>query len=264
MITNRKTAEKVDRRAKKSSEEQKRLNKIGTLNEKPLHAALKEWYSRPNDQFEVLVDGFLVDIVRGNLLVEIQARNFAAIKRKLLRLTLKHPVRLIYPIVQEKWIVKLVKGRQRKLRRRKSPKKGVLEHVFEELVSFPKLVSNPNFSIEVLFIQEEEVRRFDGNSGWRRNGWVTQERRLLQVVGQRLFKTPADIANLIPSTLSEPFTTTDLASAISKPVWLAQKMAYCLREMSAIIPVGKRRNAILYTRASLNRLSKAKYFKRKI
>lgn len=38
---------------------------IGTLNEKPLHAALKGWYARPGDRFEVPVDGYLVDIVRG-------------------------------------------------------------------------------------------------------------------------------------------------------------------------------------------------------
>ena len=48
------------------------MNTIGTLNEKPLHAALKDWCARPGDQFEVFVDGFVVDIVRGNLLIEIQ------------------------------------------------------------------------------------------------------------------------------------------------------------------------------------------------
>ena len=55
---------------------------IGTLNEKPLHAALKDWYAQPGDQFEVSVDGFVVDLVRGDLLVEVQTGNFAAIKRK--------------------------------------------------------------------------------------------------------------------------------------------------------------------------------------
>ena len=53
---------------------------IGLLNEKPLHAALKEWYARPEDRFEVSVDGFVIDVVRGNLRVEIQTGNFAAIK----------------------------------------------------------------------------------------------------------------------------------------------------------------------------------------
>ncbi len=232
-----------------STKPQKPTPTIGTLNEKPLHAALKEWYAQPGDQFEVSVDGFVVDIVRGDLLVEIQTANFSAIKRKLTKLTPHHPVRLVYPIAREKWIVKLAQDGNGQSSRRKSPKRGALEHVFGELVRFPHLLPNPNFSLDVLLIQEEEVRRYDGKRGWRRKGWVTHERRLLQVVDHRLFKMPADAAALLPTDLVEPFTTSDLAAAIAKPRWLARKMAYCLREMGTIAAEGKRGNAILYTRA---------------
>ncbi|GAG31638.1 unnamed protein product, partial [marine sediment metagenome] len=45
---------------------------IGLLNEKPLHAALKEWYARPEDRLEASVAGFVIDVVQGDLLVEIQ------------------------------------------------------------------------------------------------------------------------------------------------------------------------------------------------
>ena len=223
---------------------------IGSLNEKPLHAALKEWYARPDDEFEVSVDGFIVDIVRGDLLVEIQTRNFAGIKRKLTRLTRRHPVRLVYPIAREKWIVKLAPNGLGQLSRRKSPKRGTLEEVFRELVSFPQLLSNANFSLDVLLIQEEEVRRFDAKRGWRRRGWVTHERRLLQVVDQRLFEAPADLMSLFPAQLIEPFTTSDLAAAIGRPRRLAQRMAYCLREMGMISPVGKQGRTILYGRGN--------------
>jgi len=223
-------------------------HKIGILNEKPLHADLKKWYALPGDRLEVLVDGFHIDIVRGTLLVEVQSRNFSAIKRKLAKLVLHHPVRLVYPIVQEKWIVKLASDGCRELSRRKSPKKCSIEHIFDELVYFPKLLTNPNFSIEAIFIQEEEVRRYDGARGWRRKGWVTQERRLLKVMDKRTFESPSDIAALIPDDLAEPFTTFNLAAAIGKPNWIGQKMAYCLREMGIIVQTGKRRNAILYVR----------------
>jgi hypothetical protein len=226
-------------------------HRISTLNESPLHAALKARYARPGDRIEVSVDGFVVDIVRGDLLVEVQTRNFAAIKRKLAALTARYPVRLVHPIAREKWIVRLAEDGRTQLSRRKSPKRGGLEHVFEELVHIPRLLSNPNFSLAVLLIQEEEVRRYDGRRGWRRHGWVTHERRLLQVVDQHLFETPADVCTLVPPTLPEPFTTSNLAAAISKPRWLARKMAYCLREMGALAPVGKQGNAILYTRGAV-------------
>ena len=225
-------------------------NTIGTLNEKPLHAALKQWYARPDDLIEVSVDGFTVDIVRGDLLIEIQTRNLSAIKRKLTTLVGRHPVRLVYPIAQDKWIVRQSKNGRRVLGRRKSPRRGTVELVFEELVSLPQLLAHPSFSLQVVLIQEEEVRRYDGTRNWRRKGWVTHERRLLQVVGQRLFETPQDMLALVPTTLNEPFTTTDLAEATDQPLWLAQKMAYCLRTMGAITVVGKRGRGILYVRAT--------------
>ena len=231
-----------------STGSQEVAHEIGTLNESPLHAALKAWYARPGDRFEVSVDGFIVDIVRGDLLVEIQTGNFSAMKRKLATLVGNHAVRLVYPIAREKWIVKLARDGEGRRCRRKSPKRGAFEHVFGELVRFPKLLVNPHFSLEVLLIQEEEVRRYDGRRGWRRRGWVIHERRLLQVVDQRLFATPADIAALVPRSLAEPFSTSNLAAAIGQPRWLAQRMAYCLRHMGVLDPVGKQGNAILYVR----------------
>lgn len=63
---------------------------IGLLNENQLHASLKQWYARPGDLLEVPVDGFVIDIVRDDLLIEIQTRNFASIKSKLTHLVRHH------------------------------------------------------------------------------------------------------------------------------------------------------------------------------
>ena len=102
----------------------------------------------------------------------------------------------------------------------------------------------------VLLIREEEVRRYDAARGWRRKGWVTHERRLLDVVGQHLFESPQDMLAFIPSALSAQFTTSDLAVAIGRPRRFAQQMAYCLRELGLIVQVGTRTRAILYQRAA--------------
>ena len=47
---------------------------IGTLRERPLHASLKRWYAEPGDRAEVAVDGYVIDLVRGDLLIEVQTR----------------------------------------------------------------------------------------------------------------------------------------------------------------------------------------------
>ena len=220
------------------------MSGIGVLNEKPLHASLKQWYARPGDRFEVPVDGFVIDIVRDDLLIEVQTRNFFSIKSKLTNLTRSRQVRLIYPIVQEKWIVRS-QSDAGKVVRRKSPKRGRLEDLFWELVSIPHLLSNPNFSLEVLMIREEEVRRYAGKRYWRKKGWLIEGRRLLEVLDQRSFGNSEDWLKILPHGL-EAFTTTDLATGMNTRQELAQKMAYCFREGRMIELIGKRGRANLY------------------
>jgi hypothetical protein len=55
---------------------------IGTLREKPLHASLKKWYAGPGDLVELPVHGFVIDLVREDLLIEIQTRDFSSMKQK--------------------------------------------------------------------------------------------------------------------------------------------------------------------------------------
>jgi hypothetical protein len=224
--------------------ETKAATGIGLLNEKPLHASLKQWYARPGDRFEVAVGGFVIDIVRDDLLIEIQTRNFAAIKTKLTNLVHSHRVRLIYPVVQERWILHPAADAGRTIRR-KSPKKGRWEELFREMVSIPHLLSNPNFSLEVLLIREEESRRYEGKRRWRRRGWAIESRRLLEVSGQRVFGESADWRECLPTELSS-FTAGDLATALHIRGDLAQKMTYCLRNGGVIELIGKRGRANLY------------------
>lgn len=218
---------------------------IGLLNEKPLHASLKQWYARPTDQIEVQVDGFIIDIVRDALLLEIQTGNLASIKSKLANLAGAHRVRLIQPIAREKWIVKLPRNGRGAGTRRRSPRRGRVEDLFWELVSFPQLLLNPNFSLEVLLIREEAVWRYAGRRSWRRRGWVVAERRLLEVVERRVFEQPADWRALVPDEL-RAFTARDLAEAIGIRRQLAQRMVYCLRHGGLITLAGKEGRAYRY------------------
>ena len=222
------------------------MTDIGLLNEKPLHASLKEWYARPGDRFEVAVDGYVIDIVRHDLLLEIQTGGFASIKSKLLDLVDVHRVRLIYPIALEKWILKLAKDDRGNHIRRKSPRRGRVEDLFREMVSFPQLLATANFSLEVLMIREEEVRRHEEKRNWRRRGWTTDERRLVEVVERHLFERASDWRALLPEYLGELFTSGDLAEVLGIRKPLAQKMTYCLRKAGVIELTGRRGRANNY------------------
>ena len=224
--------------------------------ETPLHAALKAWYARPGDEVEVRFEGYIIDVKRGETLIEIQTRSFSSIKAKLLALVPRHPVRLVYPIAQDRWIVKVDKERATELSRRKSPKHGKLVHVFDELIRFPTLLAEPNLTLELLLTQEEEVRHHEpqrrSRRSWSRRGWMTHERRLVDVLSSHRFEEPADLAVFLPADLAEPdaapFTTSDLAAALKERRRLVQKMAYCLRKSGVLQVVGKRGNSFLYQR----------------
>jgi len=223
---------------------------IGTLAERSLHASLKDWYEQPGDQREVKVDGFIIDLVRGDLLIEIQTRSFWSLKRKLARLTENHRVRLVHPIPAERWIVKYAADGETLIERRKSPKKGYVEQIFSELVSFPDLIEREHFSLEVLLIREEQIWCNDGQGSWRRKGWSVTDRRLLEVIYRVTFHAKEDFLALVPETVLPEFTAKELASSIKQPSYIASRMVYCLRNMGAIEQVGKKGRAYLYARCA--------------
>ncbi|HKB37391.1 MAG TPA: hypothetical protein VKD72_13150, partial [Gemmataceae bacterium] len=200
---------------------------IGTLRETSLHAALKQWYARPGDEVEAGVDGYVVDLRRGDTLIEIQTRNFAAIRRKLQALVERHPVRLLHAIASEKVIVRMPPTGAKPLSRRRSPKRGQSAQLFVELVSIPDLIGHPNFSLEVLMTRQEEILRPGGGGSWRRRGWRVDDRRLVEVLGHTAFESPGDFKRFLPPALSEPFTSQDVAGATGLPLYLVQKMTYC-------------------------------------
>ncbi len=215
------------------------------MNEGPLHAALKSWYARPGDRFEVPLLGRQIDLVCGDLLIEIQTRGLGALRAKLGQLLDSHDVLVVHPVPLETWIVR-VDDDGRTLGRRRSPRRGRLTDVFEELVALPKLLAHPRLTVEIALTREEEVRRREPGRAWRRKGWVVIERRLIEVVEQHRIEDPRDLIGLLPAELPEPFDTAELAHHMGVPRELAQKVAYCLREAGVIFREGKRGNALLY------------------
>ena len=219
---------------------------IGTLRERPLHADLKDWYSRSGDQVEVPIDGFVIDLVRDDQLIEIQTRSFSSMKRKVSVLMDRgHRIRIVHPIALNRWIVKVDEDGE-VVGRRLSPKHGAPSDVFTELVSFPEMMRKPGFELEIAFTEEEEVRRPDPGRSWRRKGWTVVERRLLEVKDWQRFEDVSDLIGLLPTGLPDVFTTAELAEGLGRPRRTAQQMAYCLRKMGAIKFVGKRGNAMEY------------------
>ena len=225
-------------------------NVFSSGRESSLHSAIKNWYFLEGDKLEAQVDDFVVDIVRGDLLIEIQTANFSSIKPKLLRLLNEHKVRLVYPIPQKKWIVHKSTDTGEIFGRRRSPKKGRLYDLFNELIRIPSLFSKGNLSVEVLMIEVEEIWCDNGRGSWRRKGASIEDRKLIRVLERKVFEHKTDFLKFLPKDLPDPFSNRNLAESLGIPISQSRKMTYSLRRIGAITHVGKSRNQMLFARSA--------------
>ncbi len=218
---------------------------IGELNEGALHAALKRWVAQPGDQLEAPVGRYVVDVLRGDLLIEVQTGSLGSIRDKLGDLCEEHRVRLVYPIIAEKMIVRLDPESHEEIGRRRSPLKGSWAHLFDELVYAPSLVEHPHLELQAVLVAVDEWRCADGKGRWRNRGVSILDCCLREVRASRLFHSGADLAALLPDDLPAPYTHRELAQALGIRLATAQRASYCLRKLGILQEVGRRGRAML-------------------
>jgi hypothetical protein len=108
------------------------------------------------------------------------------------------------------------------------------------------MIGVENFSLEVLLIDEEEVRCDDGKGSWRRRGVSIKERKLLKVNNRILFQNKADYLKILPKDLNEVFSNKELAKLAKIPVRSAQQITYCLRKGGVVGLAGKNGRALVF------------------
>lgn len=225
--------------------------------ETALHRQLKELYAGDASQREVWVDGYRIDAVVGDELVEIQQASLGALRSKVLGLLKNHRVTVVKPLVARKQIVWHARRNGPEIERRWSPTHHSLLHVFDDLVHFVSAFPRPGLTLEVLLTEQEEHRVRKKIRRYRSPGFTVISRQLVGVADRVLLSSRSDLANLLPQELAFPCTTAQIAAAAGIPRWLAQKMAYCLRHADVLKQEGKQGNSWLYARAPLGRSPKA-------
>ncbi|TWT96972.1 hypothetical protein Pla108_27490 [Botrimarina colliarenosi] len=218
--------------------------------ETSLHQQLKAHYAGDDGEVEVRLGRYRIDVVRGDVLIEVQHAGLASIRDKIRKLCDEHRVLVVKPIVARRRIIKLDRVDGEVVSQRWSPKRGAPGDLFDELVHFTRAFPHPRLTLETPLVEVEEVRcpGHGRRRRWRRGDHVVVDQRLASVGETLRFAKAADLWQLVPGKLPKTFDTAELAEAMSAHRWMAQRAAYALREMGAVKQVGKRRGAWLYER----------------
>jgi hypothetical protein len=216
--------------------------------ETSLHRSLKERYAATGSRrLEVKVGGFRIDAVdEAGRLIEIQSGPLGPLRGKLSRLLPHHRIRIIKPVALAKRVVLRSRRDGPDLSVRRSPKRASLYDVFDDMVGIVRVFPHSNLAIDILAVTVDEVRVLRR----RRRGYIVADRRLGAILGTTSLVLAGDLWALLPEACAglDNFTTSELAACLGRPLWFAQRVAYCLRLTGAARVVGKSRNHLVYVR----------------
>lgn len=213
---------------------------IGTLNEGSIHAALKELVAEPGDELEVRLDSFVIDIRRGDLLIEVQTQSFAAMARKLDALLDRYRIRIVHPVAIATYLHRPSKPVRR------SPKRGNRFSILDELVSVPTLIDHPGFSVDLVLMEVDRYQCHDPKARRGRGGWRTTDKKIRRIDRWERFETGEDVLGMLPTDLPDVFTTADMAAGGIADRNSAQKLAYVLRALGLITLIDADRRGYRY------------------
>ena len=216
--------------------------------ETSLHRSLKERYATGGDRRpEVVIRGFRVDAVNdAGRLVEVQSGPLGPLRGKLRRLLPDHRIRIVKPVPLRRRIIRKTRNDGPDFSARCSPWRGLLHDVFDDLIGVVRVFPNVHLDIEILGVTIDEVRV----PRKRRPGYTVTDRQLGAIHETTSLVHAADLWALLPDGCDgrQPFTTQDLAQQLGRPIWFAQRVAYCLRLTGAARVVGKSGNRLIYIR----------------
>ncbi len=214
--------------------------------ETTLHRQLKSHYAGDHAQQEVRVGRFRIDIVQGTRLIEVQHSGLSSLRDKTRELLRKNDVEIIKPLIARKRLINLDRRDGSPVSTRWSPKRATPLDLFHELVYFTSLFPHRRLTLRIPLIEIEESRFPWKRRNRRRGQFRIQDQQLLTVTGENVYRTADDLRRLLPAKLPAEFGTLELSRSLKVERWVAQRIAYCLRETGCTRVAGKQGNSIQY------------------
>ncbi|MBO4216449.1 MAG: hypothetical protein J5940_00740 [Clostridia bacterium] len=225
---------------------------IGTLGEKTLHSVLK-FYCEPDARFhEIKVGGFVADIKRGDVITEIQTRDFSRFRKKLPAFIRENRVTVVFPVARSKRIIKINEATGEYSPPRRSPRVGSIYSIIPELYRINMLLKDPAFqsrvSFRTVFLGVDEYRLIGKATRRSPHGRTCYEKIPTALYGHFDVASKEDFKKFIPEGLPESFTSLDFAKAAKIRRGVAQTALNVLTSVGAVTRVGKAGNTIIYNK----------------
>jgi len=230
---------------------EKEENGFGTLQEKTIHEAVKDFYCYEHDFQEQKRGRYIADIAVGDDIWEVQTGAFNRLRGKLEVFLKKYHVTVIYPVPVEKKVYWLDQETGAITGGRRSPKKGSAYDVFRELYKIRPCLQSPNLSVHVFLMDMEEYKLLNGWSRDKKRGASRYDRlpgKLRDIV--RL-EDRSDYRYFLPDGLPEEFTSQDLAKYAHISGDTARACLLILRDLRTVELIGKKGRSNLHRICSL-------------
>lgn len=219
---------------------------IGTLNEKTIHSALKNYYSEDFDQ-EAKIGGFYADIVTENGIYEIQTASWGKLNKKLEVMLNACHVTVVYPFEQRTKNISVSDTSGEMLRKSGFRRNNSLSEFFLELYRIKSFLTDPNLTVCIAELDIEKVNYVSEKTGKRR-GKGKYTKTPIALNREIYLEKPQDYLILLPEDIKEKlhkeFTLKEL-QAVIKPTD-ASITAEILGYLGIIEKFGKSGNAELY------------------
>ena len=199
---------------------------IGTYNEKRIHRAIKEFICEDESCFEVKVGSSVADVLCDNVIYEIQTGSFYPLTQKIANYlgSSEYEVRVVYPIISRRRIVRVDKDSGEVLRSRISSARQTPTKILPELVYLSDCLKSRRLSFEILSIYAEEHRYSDVIHRYRKSGKRDCEVFPISLQEITLLETTEDFASLLPTELLDACEFT--AAEFMKATGIKNRRAY--------------------------------------
>ncbi len=207
---------------------------IGTLQEKTLHAILKDYYAPDKDMQEIPIKGYVADIYTGSEIIEIQTGNFNKMRAKLERFLPIYPVTIVYPIPQIKYLSWIDEGTGECSKPRKSTVKGSVYRAFYELYKIKQFLPDGNLHLCFPLMEVQEYRLLNGWSQDKKKGSTRYDRIPTVLLDEVRFDQIEDYLQLIPYDLQEPFTVKEFGKEVKERKDVARTVLHILNYLHVV------------------------------